>query len=277
MQPVGALVHYRVSPASNRFYNGYFNAPDQSAFNNTSDKFITTFAPGQAYYYSVVVNYTNYGIATMQPSTVLKLVAGTNGLPAPSNYGLKFPGWIPAETTTDPWLGYPNSPTNQLRVTGETFSLTNSYSAYTDYGLPVFQWRKDGVLIGSPQSFIPDVNSPQATANGTIILTITNAQPSDAGVYDVDVRGNLWFIGEKIYVSIQTTNGQGVFQDPKFINQNFVCDLVGAAGRNYKVQQSTNLVNWSDLVTLSNLAGTVTFTNLLSSTGERFYRTVLLP
>jgi hypothetical protein len=235
MQPVGLQVPYRVSPISSRFYNGYFNAPNQSAFNNTADKFIATFAPGQPYFYSVVVKYTN-GSAFVQPSTVLSLIAGTNGIPAPSNDGLKFPGWIPAEGPMDPWLWYPNSPTNQLRVVGETFSLTNSYQGYVDYGTPKFQWRKNGKLIGAQQLF--DTSAPYGpySAVANMVLTITNAQPSDAGVYDVDVRGNMWFISAKIYVSIQTTNGQGVLQKPKLIGTSLTCDIAGAVGRNYKVQ-----------------------------------------
>lgn len=275
MRPVGAKVPYRISPTTSRFYNGYFNAPDQSAFNNTSDTFLTTFAPGQQYYYSVIAKYTNNGTAYIQPSTVLQLVAGTNGTPAQFSYGLKFPGWVPLEGQ-DPWLSFPNSSANQLRVVGETFSLTNSYSGYTDYGTPSFQWRKNGIKIGSPQSFIPPYQFAHY-ADGIAVLTISNAQPSDAGVYDMDVRGSLWFIGTKIYISIQTTNGQGVLQKPKFIGTNLTCDIVGAVGRNYLVQCSTNLTSWSDLNTLSNVTGTVSFTNAPGTDRSRFYRTVLLP
>lgn len=278
MQPVGTIVAYRSTQTTSKWFNnGYFFAADQSAANNTADKFITTFTPGQQYYYSVICKYTNNGTAYFQPSTVLQLVAGTNGTPAQSNFGLKFPGWIPLEGQ-DPWLSFPNSPTNQLRVVGESFSLTNSYQGYNDYGTPKFQWRKNGILVGTQQLFTinPNLGTPQG-AYGTMILTITNAQPSDAGVYDVDVRGSQWFISQKIYVSIQTANGQGVFQKPKISGTNFICDIVGAVGRNYKVQWSTNLTGWNDLTTLSNVTGTVTFTNMPGTGLSRFYRTVLLP
>lgn len=275
MKLVGAKVPYRVSPTSNRFYSGYFNAPDQSAANNLTDSFITTFAPGQQYFYSVTVKYTNNGTAYTQPSTTLKLAAGTNGIPAPSTYGLRFPAWVAGEGQ-DPWVDFPNSPSIQLRVVGETFRLTNSYSGYTDYGTPKFQWRKNGVLIGSQQFFtLPYAFATYA--NGVAVLTISNAQPTDAGVYDVDVRGSLSFIGAKIYVSIQTTNGSGVLQKPKLIGTNLTCDIVGAVSRNYLVQCSTNLTAWTDLTTLSNVTGTVTFTNVLGTDRSRFYRTVLLP
>jgi len=108
-------------------------------------------------------------------------------------------------------------------------------------------------------------------------LALTNIQPSDAGVYDFVLYGNNWMIAPKISLSIQTTNGQGVFQKPRFAGTNFVCDLAGAAGRDYEVQWSTNLMNWNNLTTLTNITGTVTFTNSIPPSGQQFYRTVLLP
>ena len=90
------------------------------------------------------------------------------------------------------------------------------------------------------------------------------------------IYGNLWTVSSKITLSIQTTNGSGVFQNPRFAGSNFVSDLVGAANRNYQVQQSSNLLTWTGLITLSNLSGTVTFTNPPASS-PIFYRTVLVP
>ena len=268
MQPVGQIVPYRASPVFNRFYNGYYNAPDQS---------IPTIAPGQAYYYSVVVNYTIFGSPFIQPSTIMRLSAGTNGLTAPSAYGLKFPTWFAGEGLEPVYLG--GSPTNQLRVPGETFTLTNWYWFYTDFGVPYGEWRKDGKMIQQATNFVSYAGGSGVGygGDGVATLTLTNFQANDAGIYDFVLYGNEWIIGPKLFLSVQTTNGPGVFQNPKFVGTNFVCDLAGAAGRNYNIQQSTNLLNWSDLITLSNVTGTITFTNPLANIGAQFYRPVLLP
>lgn len=265
MQPVGTILRY-----GSQFYNGYYNAADQSA---------ATIAPGQACYYSVLVKYTNNGVAYKQPSTVKLLNAGTNGTPAPTAYGLKFPAWFAGEGL-DPVVTA-ISPTNQLRVASEGFSITNTYSGYTDYGIPTVQWRKNGVPIFAATNNIliyGGYSGPQLVyGSWRSVLNLTNIQDSDTGVYDLVVYGNEWVISPKIFLGVQTANGQGVFQQPKFLGTIFVCALIGAAGRNYKVQQSTNLFNWSDLVTLSNATGTVTFTNPPAGSGACFYRTVLVP
>jgi len=264
MSPQGTVVKYRSMAGTQWFNSGYILGPDQQS---------TFIGPGQTYFYSLLVKYTNSGSAFTQPSTVLSLTAGTNAIPAQPNYGLKFPGWFAGEGTEPVWAS-PFYLFAQLRISGETFSITNSFTGYPDYGTPVFQWRKNGVLIGTQQSFVVS-SYPYPSANGTIVLTITNAQPSDAGVYDVEVLGNDWLIGPKTYISIQTTNGNGVFQQSKLSGTNLVCNLAGAAGRVYQVQVSTNLLTWSNLLTVSNATGTVTFTNATSNVGSQFYRTVL--
>jgi hypothetical protein len=241
--------------------NGYFSP-------NLGDRTVPTVAPRQTVYYRVDVTYTNCNPSPYtQQSTVLKLVAG---LPVPSTTNLYFPGWI--EWPNDP-VSSPFSPTNQIRILGESFSITNYLFGDNDLGIPTFQWRKDGTNITNPQSFVGGPETSYANA----VLTITNAQASDVGVYDVAVFGNNWFIGAKTSVSVQLVNGQGVFQSPRLSNSNFVCDLVGAPTRNYAIESSTNLYSWSSLLTLSNITGTVTFSNSLDTASYKFFRARLLP
>jgi hypothetical protein len=154
--------------------------------------------------------------------------------------------------------------------------LTNTYFAYTDYGRPTAQWRKDGNPIISATNF-PAIVDGGLAGFFQGVLTITNVQPADAGIYDLVVYGNNWFVGPKTVLSIQITNGCGVFQSPRLPGTNFVCDLLGAAGRNYTIQWSTNLSDWNDLVTLTNVAGTITFTNTPGLGGAQFYRAKLQP
>jgi hypothetical protein len=262
MQPLGLTIPYRIIPTSFRFYNGYYNAPDQS---------VSTIAPGQIVYYSTIVNYTNNGLAYTLPSTVININAGTNGSLAPLANGLKFPGW---PEWPEPVLEI-SPPTNQLRVIGETVNFTNDYFAYRDFGIPTIQWRKDGNNLLNATNFT--YPSPNVYSGGEAVFTITNAHASDAGVYDCVIYGNNWEVSPKIYFNVQTTNGQGVFQNPYFSQKNFICSLLGAAGRNYTIQWSTNLLNWNNLVTLSNVSGTITFTNSLANRSAQFYRSMLMP
>ena len=112
---------------------------------------------------------------------------------------------------------------------------------------------------------------------GQSSFSLTNLQPSDAGIYDLIIYGNIYTISKKLTLSLQTTNGQGVFGPPEIAGTNLLFSLAGAAGRNYEVQYSTNLLNWLNLTTLSNITGTVTFTNPALSAVPQFYRTLLMP
>jgi len=167
--------------------------------------------------------------------------------------------------------GGPSTPTNQVCIPGETISLACSYAAYTDFGIPTCQWRKDGNIIPGATNFADD------NMLGRTVFTITNVQPADAGIYDVEVFGNQWIVAPTITLSVQVTNGPGLFLSPRFSDTNFVCDLLGVAGRNYLIQWSADLLTWNDLLTAPNLAGTITFTNPVATNAACFYRAGLLP
>jgi len=138
---------------------------------------------------------------------------------------------------------------------------------------PTIQWRKNGNIIPNATNFTWTAFGDQ----GSSTLIISNVQPSDAGVYDAEVFGDEeWQVSPRIYVSVQTINGEGVFQNPQLSGTNFTCSLLGAATRNYDIQWSTNLTSWNDLVTVSNATGTINFTNSASG-GAQFYRSILLP
>lgn len=270
MQPMGRVIHY--SPTGIYTYtNGYYNGPAQLDH---------TVSPGQPVYYAVFATFTNgfqpdSGIT--EPSTIMLLSAGTNGLPAPSCYGLKFPSFDEVQdssgfpTNIDPEF-YP-SLVGKTCVPGESCTISNAYFAYSDYGVPTVQWRKNGIPIPGATNNTYTYNN---FVSGNGMFTITNVQPSDAGVYDMVVYGNIWAISPKFTLSVQTTNGQGIFQNPMLTGTNLIYNLTGIVGRNYQLQWSTNLTTWNSLVTLTNISGTVAFTNP-ASPGPQFYRTLLLP
>lgn len=239
--------------------NGYF-VP------NIGNRGVPTVTLGQAVYYRVDITYTNCSPSPYtQRSTVLKLVASS---PISTTSNLYFPGYL---EWPEP-IVMSVAASNLVRIPGEMLMLTNEYIACTDLGVPTVQWRKDGKNLLGATNFI---------GSGTCgywktILTITNLQAADVGVYDVAVFGSNWFIGQKTSLNIQLVDGQGVFQSLRLSGSNFVCDLVGAPTRNYAIEWSTNLFDWSNLSTLSNITGTVTFSNLLDTASAKFFRARLL-
>jgi hypothetical protein len=233
-------------------------------------------------YYGVLPATTPLSVPSVATSnlwqTQSRVMSLTAGPPTPSVFGLGFPPWWSTEGVVEPALENGYSPTNQVRIPGETFSLTNTYFCYADYGIPTAQWRKNGSpILGATNFWIP-YPDPGDDIDGQYqsILTITNIQPADSGIYDLVVIGNNWIVGPKTTVSIQLTNA-GALLSPRISGAGFVTDLQGLAGRNYSIQTSSNLTSWSNYMTLSNTTGQVSFTNSPTSAGARFYRALLLP
>jgi hypothetical protein len=261
MQPVGNTWDFWFWYNDDPSLAGYFDMPDQVAH---------TVSPGQTVYYRVDLTYPTWFGTYTQPSTTLKLLAGGGSYPTPSATNLKFPIW--PEWPEPIYDNYP-SPTNQVRIPGETFNLINTYSAYTDFGTPTCQWRKDGKIIPGATNGVEQVQSFIYQT----VFTITNVQATDAGIYDVEVFGNQWIIAPTITLSVQITNGPGLLLSPRLSDTNFVCDLLGVASRNYLIQWSPDLLTWNNLLGVSNATGTVTFTNSLFPDAVQFYRARLLP
>jgi len=233
---------------------------------------LTNVGPDQLVYYRVQITYPNNSY--VHPSTTLKLITGGGTNPIPSLEGLKFPGWIewpdPAVVSTYA------TPTNQLRIAGEVVNITLYFLGYYDFGLPQIQWRKDGKAIpGATNISVEPPHSGYYSASPS--LTLSNIQAADAGVYDMMVFANNWLASPRVTVGVQTENGEGIFKSPRESESQFQADFVGAAGRDYLVECSSNLVNWTDLLTLTNTTGTLVFSNSIPPEGNLFYRSRLLP
>ena len=183
--------------------------------------------------------------------------------------GIKFPIW-------PEWGGDPSplgvlTPTNQTRFRCETITLTNDFFAYSDFGTPKGQWRKDGVLLTNGLNF-----TQLGFAQFRATLTISNIQPGDTGVYDVQVLGNNWIIGPKTSLSVLNATANGMIVSPRWSGPTFLADFQGATGRTYTIQWSSNFVNWNTLLTAPNTTGTITFSDTPADP-TRFYRAMLLP
>jgi hypothetical protein len=244
--------------------------PSWAGYFDWGDELVPTVSPGQTVYYRVDLTYPTWFGTFTQPSTTLKLIAGGGAYPTPSAANLKFPLW---PEWPEPSYDNGPTPTNQVRIPGETVSLMNYYSAYTDFGIPTCQWRKDGKIIPGATNGVEQT----LTFMYQTVFTITNVQPADAGIYDVEVFGNQWIVAPTITLSVQVTNGAGFLLSPRSSDTNFVCDLLGVASRNYLIQWSPDLLTWNDLLTVPNLTGTVTFTNPITTNAACFYRARLLP
>lgn len=257
MQPIGGT--YEFQPDD----DGYFDAPDQ---------YVPTVAPGQKTYYRVDIAYpVSSGLFTQQ-STTISMVVGGGAYPTPVATNIAFPIFL--EWPGDPAVfNFP--PTNQVRVQGETVSFTLEHLGYTSiYGFPTSRWRKDGFVLTNATNIVWYGADYYRHTYHT--LTITNLQPSDAGVYDGVVMGNQWLPTRKIRLSV-LLNGAGLFQSPRAEGSVFLCDFQGAQGRRYAIEWSTNLSFWSNLLTLTNTTAIVTFSNAIVFPEACFYRSRLLP
>ncbi len=262
----------QMQPVGDTWDFSWFNDdPSWAGYFDWGDEVVPTVSPGQTVYYRVDLTYPTWFGTFTQQSTTLKLIAGGGSYPTPSAANLKFPLW---PEWPEPWYElWPGSaPTNQVRIPGETVSLTNYYAAYTDFGVPTCQWRKDGKIIPGATNFVLLGSSYYNS-----VFTVTNVQPADAGIYDVEVFGNQWIVAPTITLSVQLTNGPGLLLSPRLSDTNFVCDLLGVSGRNYLIQWSADLLTWNDLLTASNLTGMMTLTNPITTNAACFYRARLLP
>ena len=236
---------------------------------------------GQTIYYRVDVTYTYNGEPVTQPSAVLSYVVTNTSSFGPSDFcvGLRFPVFIewPTPYFEQPQATFGAPPTNAVVAPGETINLLfDVFDQISDLPPGSVQWRKDGQNIpGANQLTYPGTNAymiPSTT------FSITNVQPSDAGVYDVVAQGFYQpAISYEFALSVQISNGPGTLQSPRVLGTNFVCDLAGIGGRQYDVQWSTNLTDWHDLVNVSNAAGFMTFSNAIGNSTLGFYRSKLLP
>ena len=130
------------------------------------------------------------------------------------------------------------------------------YTVLCAYPSVMFAWSFHGTNISFAQT-----------------LTITNAQPSDAGVYTFHAENEYGFA--EISASLTVTGPPpAVLLSPKYTNGGFQFTLAGEAGSNYVIQSSTDLTvsNWVSRVT-NTAPFTFVETNFALSP-QRFYRAI---
>jgi hypothetical protein len=126
-----------------------------------------------------------------------------------------------------------------------------------------YRWRRNTVNI--------------AFKVGDPIFTITNVQPSDAGVYQVVVTNLVNSVGTLSATANLTVVGPPQLSQPRLLtNGHFEVMLMGFTGVTYAVERSLNLTNWVDLMTIS--ATNSQMPVIDPAPGQhRFYRARLAP
>jgi hypothetical protein len=153
--------------------------------------------------------------------------------------------------------------TNGLMMTAQPQSLTATPGSAANFvvgavGIPplTYQWLFNGASIAG------------ATATN---LFLASVQTSNAGSYSVVISNPA--ASRVSSNATLTVVSQPVLATPRLSNGAFGFTLSGAAGQNYTIDVSTNLLNWNVLTVLSNATSqTDYFDWTASNSAVRFYR-----
>jgi len=187
-------------------------------------------------------------------------------------FGMVQPaGWGLNESADDPaWLAKFITLTNPVNyVAFDAWFTANplgagEMSVYWDTNAIGFA---DEALVGSGLKHYV-FSFPPAAANTTHMLGLRIDAATDGSVSSISITNVIMgYVGVSqpftLSVTTNTYNGLHVFQ------------LSGQPGFNYKVQASTNLLNWNDIAVLVNSNGIVPFIDPDSTNySQRFYRAV---
>jgi hypothetical protein len=127
-----------------------------------------------------------------------------------------------------------------------------------------FSWYKDGILLPSQ-------------TNGC--LTFTNAMPSDAGNYCIQVTSPCGSATTCLDIAVVNCFGITIPSVNALRNLGggaFELELNGEIGRRYAIQASDDLVNWRTIGSATNTTGVLRFTDPHANS-RCFYKVFMLP
>lgn len=126
-----------------------------------------------------------------------------------------------------------------------------------------YQWLHDGVVL-------PGATNP--------VLVLTNVAFDLAGAYSVTVSNALGSAtSREARLRVIPPEGRLLVGSLRWTNDQVQFAATSPTGLVWTVQASSNLARWTDLVTLTNLTGTVPFTDSGANLSRRFYRLRLGP
>jgi hypothetical protein len=107
-------------------------------------------------------------------------------------------------------------------------------------------------------------------------LVLAHAQPADSGDYTVVVTNWAGSLTSAPPASLTvSTTWLDLPESPG--NGPFHFTLQSPAALRFEIETSTNLVNWANLATLTNVTGTFLFSDPTTRLSRRFYRARQLP
>jgi hypothetical protein len=153
-------------------------------------------------------------------------------------------------------------PTNQTASAGSNVTFTVSASSLA--ATILYRWQFNGSDI------------PGATDTS---LTLTNVQPSDAGSYGVVVTVVANGIAPATFTASLNVLSSLTLSEPAILpDGSFQMRLQGIPNRNYGIDSSPDLTNWSQLNILPYTNGAMPFVDTAATNHvQRFYRARLLP
>ena len=156
-----------------------------------------------------------------------------------------------------PWLCSP-------LINRSVSSGANAYFYAPAVGaLPLsYQWQLNGT------------NLPGATK---ACLVVPASKTAVGGAYSVTVTNFFGAVTSPGAVLNATRNPRLVLESPTVINGQLHFNATGQAGLAWAVENSTNLSQWAQVQLLTNLDGTVSFTDSGTNLWQRFYRLRLVP
>jgi len=133
-----------------------------------------------------------------------------------------------------------------------------------------FQWRKDGIDLTDGGSI---------SGANLAVLTIAAAGYSDAGNYSVSITNIAGSTTSADASLVVVPAASFEFRSVERLSESAVrLTLAGNPGARYVLEASSNLTSWSSLVTLTNVAGTVEYTDVAATQPSNlFYRAYIVP
>jgi len=126
-----------------------------------------------------------------------------------------------------------------------------------------YRWRRNGTNLTTTTTSLLITNVQRSHA-GTYSVLVTNP-------YDTALSSNATLT--VLVPPIQFVGGTSGFTGPGQFTLNFL----GDAGGVFAIETSTNLVDWTQRGTVTNLTGTAQFTDPAAGDAQRYYRLRLMP
>jgi hypothetical protein len=166
------------------------------------------------------------------------------------------------------------TPTPPLILSNPVSQIVTAYQTTTftilTTGTPplIYQWRKDGMNVA---------DSERLSGANSNILTIIQISPLDSGNWTAVVTNSYGSVTSQVATLTVVVPLRILPGSLAFTNGHFEFTLQSTQALRFEIQASTNLVNWTNLTTLTNVTGTIPFIDTSTNFKQRFYRARQLP